>query len=106
MAKQIVWSAKAKKERVKILNYWIKRNKSNTYSIKLNDIFTKSVAVIAVFPKIGKFTKDKKSRIKIVKEYLIIYEETEKSIRILTVWDSRQDPEKIVSIKNLKTTNR
>lgn len=95
MAKQIIWSERAQKDRKQILKYWTLRNKSNTYSKKLNQIFIKAIRIISQFPKIGKQTDDKNARIKIVKDYLIIYEETENIINILTIWDCRQNPQKI-----------
>ena len=98
MAKVVVWSIRAQKERKEILEYWRLRNKSNTYSKKLNQLFKESVKIIKDFPQIGKPTDDTNTRIKIVRDYLMIYEETESQIHILTIWDSRQDPEKIKNI--------
>ena len=98
MAKEVVWSLCAQKERKEILEYWRLRNKSNTYSKKLNQLFKESVKLITDFPQIGKPTDDINTRIKIVRDYLIIYEETETQIQILTIWDSRQDPDKLKNI--------
>ena len=98
MAKEVVWSLRAQKERKEILEYWRLRNKSNTYSRKLNQLFKESVKLITDFPQIGKPTDDINTRIKIVRDYLIIYEETETQIQILTIWDSRQDPDKLKNI--------
>lgn len=98
MAKEVVWSLRAQKERKEILEYWRLRNRSNTYSKKLNQLFKESVKIITDFPQIGKPTDDVNTRIKIVKDYLIIYEETETQIQILTIWDSRQDPDKLKNI--------
>jgi toxin YoeB len=95
MAKQVVWSLRAQAERKQILDYWRHRNKSNTYSKKLNQLLKESVKIISDFPQVGKSTDDPNTRIKIVKDYLIIYEETQTQIFILTIWDSRQDPEKL-----------
>lgn len=54
MAKRkINWTVNANLERKEILQYWIKRNKSKTYSIKLNKIFIETVAKIADEPMIG-----------------------------------------------------
>ncbi len=50
------------------------------------------------FPQIGKVTDDTRARIKIVRDYLIIYEETATQISILTIWDSRQDPDRLKKI--------
>jgi toxin YoeB len=98
MAKEVVWSLRAQKERKDILEYWRLRNRSTTYSKKLNQLFKESVKIIADFPNVGKPTDDLNTRTKIVRDYLIIYEETESQIHILTIWDSRQDPEKVKNI--------
>lgn len=98
MAKQIIWSHRAQQNRKEIFAFWNSRNKSATYSKKLNHLFKESIKLIAEFPLIGKPTNELNTRIKIVKDYLIIYEETETQILILAVWDSRQDPDKIKSV--------
>jgi len=98
MAKQVIWSLRAQNDKKEILDYWRRRNKSNTYSKKLNELFKESIKIILDFPQIGKVTDDTKARIKIVRDYLIIYEETETQIFILTIWDSRQDPDKLKKI--------
>ena len=98
MVKQVVWSLRAQNDRKKILNYWRLRNKSNTYSKKLNQLFKNSIQIIKDFPLIGKSTDDPNTRIKIVKDYLMFYEETETQIFILTIWDSRQDPDKLKKV--------
>ncbi len=98
MAKQVVWSLRAQDDRKNILSYWRQRNKSNTYSKKLNLLFKEAVNTIRDFPKIGKLTDDRNARIKVVRDYLIIYEETETTIYIMTVWDGRQDPAELVKV--------
>jgi len=98
MAKQVAWSIRAQDDRKNILSYWRQRNKSNTYSKKLNLLFKEAVNTIRDFPKIGKLTDDRNARIKVVRDYLIIYEETETTIYILTVWDGRQDPAELVKV--------
>jgi len=98
MAKQVIWSARAQQDRKEILNYWIQRNRSNIYSKKLNTLFKNATKIISEFPKIGKLTDDKTLRIKIVRDYLMIYQETQTQIHILTIWDSRRDPDKLEKI--------
>jgi len=92
MVKQIIWSNLAQNDRKSILQYWINRNKSNLYSIKLNQIFVDTVELLSKHPQIGKRTEFENIRIKIVKSYFITYRETETTIEILTIWDTRQDP--------------
>ena len=69
MAKRIIWSQRAQDDRKKILEYWIRRNKSNTYSKKLDKGFREALNLISKYPRIGKQTDDKKARIKILKDY-------------------------------------
>jgi toxin YoeB len=98
MVKQIIWSQRAQDDRKQILEYWKNRNKSNIYSKKLDKRFREAINIIRDYPQIGKQTDDQKARIKIVKDYLLIYEETADSIILLTIWDSRQDPKKLEKI--------
>lgn len=98
MAKQVVWSLRAQTDRKEILKYWLVRNKSNAYSKKLNQLFKESVKIIVDFPQIGKLTDETNIRIKIVKDYLLIYEDAETQIFILTIWDSRQNPDNLNKI--------
>lgn len=85
MAKEIIWSLKAQDNRKQILEYWKIRNKSNSYSKKLNQLLKEVVSLIAEYPQIGRPTDQPNVRIKIVRDYLIIYEESETKIYILAV---------------------
>jgi toxin YoeB len=98
MAKKIVWSRKAQNDRKEILLYWETRNKSKLYSRKLNFLLNAAAASIANFPKIGKQTGYKYTRIKIVRDYLMVYKEHESMISIIAIWDGRQDPLKFEKI--------
>jgi len=98
MVKQVIWSIQAQNDRKQILEYWRQRNKSNQYSKKLNNLFKEAVTLITEYPQIGRVTDDSQARIKIVRDYLIFYEETNDQILILTIWDNRQDPERLKDI--------
>ncbi len=98
MVKQVIWSLRAQEDRKNILNYWRQRNGSITYSKKLNYLFKEAVRIIKDFPQVGKLTDQKNVRMKIVRDYFIIYEDTGTTIYILTIWDSRQDPKKLDNI--------
>ena len=58
-------------------------------------LFKEAVRTIQLFPQIGKPTSNPTIRVKIVIDYLIIYKETNLEIRILSIWDSRQNPIKL-----------
>jgi addiction module RelE/StbE family toxin len=93
MVKKIIWSEHAHKSRKEILQYWIDKNKSPTYSVKLNLLFKEAVQLLSEFPRIGKLTTIEGVRAKIVRDYYIFYQEKSDRIFILSIWDTRQDPQ-------------
>ena len=97
MAKRkINWTEKANLERKEILQYWIRRNKSKTYSVKLNKLFIEATRKVSEFPTIGRKTDfDKNIRLKIVRDYLIFYEFDNKQIKVLSVWDGNRDDQEL-----------
>jgi len=93
--RKIVWTHKANLERKAILEYWIDRNKSKNYSIKLNQLFIDAIKKIALLPTIGKITDyDHNVRLKIVRNYLIFYEYNSTQIIILSIWDTNRSIDK------------
>lgn len=92
MAKKIVWSLKAKKELIEILQYWIKRNKSSTFSIKLNSLIELQLNLILDFPKIGRATDIPNVYIKVIHKYLLYYEFKDDTLYVLTIRHSSKNP--------------
>jgi toxin YoeB len=74
MARKIIWTQTAQTERREILDYWVKRNKSKTFSKKLNKLFVADLKDISKNPMIGRKTDLENVRAKIVREYLLFYE--------------------------------
>jgi addiction module RelE/StbE family toxin len=95
MAKQITWTKRAQDDRKEILHYWWVRNQSNSYSKKLNELIKKAIKLVAAHPHIGRRTDIENVRVKLVRDYLIFYEETEEHIFILSIWDTRRNPEDV-----------
>jgi plasmid stabilization system protein ParE len=93
MAKRkIVWSHRAKIRLYEILDFYIERNKSKTYSIKLNKILQKEIKVLLKYPDIGLKTTEESTRGLIIDAYIIYYQIANDKIIIHTIWDSRQNP--------------
>lgn len=96
MAKRkIVWSHKAKIKRYKILEFYIKRNQSPTYSRKLNKRINSELKLLIKQPDLGVQTDIEGIRGLIVGDYILFYEENHNQIIIHTIWDCRQDPNKL-----------
>ncbi len=95
MAKKLIWSKQTLQDRKDILDYWINRNKSKIYSIRLNNLFIDAIKIIAEHPNIGIATDFENVKGKLVKDYYTFYQENQDLIHILTIWDCRQSPDKI-----------
>lgn len=87
--RKVIWTAKANQERKDILEYWILRNKSKTFSIKLNKLILYNIGLLADHPAIGRKTDVARVRVKIVRDYLLLYEFSNTELIILSVWDGR-----------------
>jgi len=85
---KIVWSNRAKKRLYGILEFYIQRNKSKSYSNKLNRLLQKEVKILLKFPEIGLKTTEDTTRGLIIDDYIIFYEITDDKIIIHTIWDS------------------
>lgn len=99
MAKlNIIWTRTADLQLVGILEYWVKRNKSNRYSIKLVKLVSERTNQIAESPLIYKLTDFKDFRVASLGNYSIYYKVSEKDLIISAFWDNRQDPKKLLKI--------
>jgi plasmid stabilization system protein ParE len=100
MAKRkIVWSNRAKIRLYAILDFYIVRNKSKVYSIKLQKLISKEVNLLLKQPDLGLKTSEDSTRGLIIENYIVYYEITDDKIIIHTIWDSRQNPDnKIIKL--------
>ncbi|MBP2615651.1 type II toxin-antitoxin system RelE/ParE family toxin [Chryseobacterium jejuense] len=89
--RKIIWTFKANEERKDILEYWILRNKSKTFSLKLNKLILYNVGLLAEHPTIERKTDVQNVRVKIVRDYLIFYEFSGVELIILSIWDGRRN---------------
>ena len=96
MAKRIiVWTSTAKKELKYILEFFNFRNKSKTYSQKLYTKIQFELNLLILQPTIGKKTNSVNVRGLLIENYYVFYEENEKHLIILSIWDTRQNPERL-----------
>ena len=95
MAKRVVWSKPAVADRISILEYWLTRTGSRTYSKRLNLDIQRVVQLLSQFPALGRRLKGREERFFVVDHYLVIYFDAPERIEILHVWDSRTNPENL-----------
>lgn len=96
MAKRVIWSLRAQSDRQAILEYWHTRNGTKNYSNKLAAEFRETVRYIAEHNYIGVATDEEKVRIAVCGHYLIFYELKKETVEVLTVWDSRRNPQNLI----------
>lgn len=98
MALQIDWTPDAKLQLNKILEYWIDKNGTSTYSQKLYESIRTVLQVLSKYPESGKTTENPFIRSKIVKDYFIFYSFDDKNLTVFGFCDMRRDPKYIESI--------
>src|SRR6056297_364735 len=99
MAQRTVrWTRTADIQYVGILEYWLKRNKSDTYSRKLIKIVTERTKQLAETPFIYKKADFKDARVASIGNFSIFYKVTKDEILITAFWDNRQDPKKLLQV--------
>jgi plasmid stabilization system protein ParE len=89
----IIWSRRATIKLYSILEFYILRNKSKTYSTKLFRKINKEIKLLRNNPDLGIKTTEETIRGLIIESYIIYYQVTENEIIIHSIWDSRQNPE-------------
>jgi toxin YoeB len=95
MAKRkIIWSARARNELFVILEFYHLRNRNKNYSRKLFASFNKTIGLIALHPEIGLKTDIQNVRNFILGDFCLFYRIESNQIEVLSIWDSRQKPEK------------
>jgi len=99
MAKRnVVWTRTADIQFVGVLEYWVKRNKSNLYSKKLIRLVSKRTEQIAKNPFIYKSTNIEDVRVASLGNFSIYYKVKDEEIIITAFWDNRQSPRKLLKI--------
>jgi len=100
MAKRrIIWSSKAKIDLFQILEYFYIRNGSKTYSIKLNSKIRRAISLLSNHPFLGLQSDTENVRTLVEGDYAIFYQIEKEAIKITTIWDCRQNPNKLIILK-------
>ena len=103
MAKRnVIWSKTPDIKFVGILEFWVKKNKSNIYSKKLLKLVIEKTNQIAETPYIYKSTDFKNVRVASLKNFSIYYKVLNDEIIITAFWDNRQNPLNLLKILQYK----
>jgi plasmid stabilization system protein ParE len=89
---KIEWSIEARLDLIDILEFYINRNSSNSFSKKLNSKINRSLKLLAKNTLIGLKSQIESVRALITGDYQIVYEISDNIILIVMIWDCRRDP--------------
>lgn len=94
---KIRWTRQAEKDYLSTLEFWIKNNKSNSFSVKLMNEVLKTEKYIIKNPLSGSlFDINRKIyKLPILKHFSIIYNVDNDHINIIAFWDNRRNPENL-----------
>jgi len=98
----ITWTKTADIQFVGILEYWLNRNKSNSYPKKLIRLTEQSTLEIANNPEMFKISEIENFRVSVMGKFSIYYQASELEIFVVAFWDNRQNPDKLLEILKSK----
>lgn len=93
---KIFWTSIAIIQRDYIFKYWNDRNKSNSYSRKLNLCIRERLELLKTHPEMGTESSFKKTRIISLGHYSILYQIRRPKIFIIGLWDNRRNPKDLI----------
>ena len=94
--RKVIWSKRAETELKSILEFYTQRNQSADYSLSILENIERYTDLLKDYPELGRLSENKKSRILVIREFLLIYDLTQ-NIEVLSFWDNRQNPNKKVN---------
>jgi hypothetical protein len=98
MVKRIIWTKIADEIFTRVLEFYVERNGSKTYSRKLNKEVGEIIYLLRKNPFLGTKTDINGIRVLIKGDYKIFYQIHSKELVIHLVWDCRQNPDDLKGI--------
>lgn len=96
--RKIIWTETAARQRRSILEYWLERNQSATYSLRLLRLSNEKASLIADNPMIYKAAEFPDTRVASMGHFSLFYKILDEAIIITAFWDNRQDPKELLKI--------
>ena len=93
--RNLIWSSRSKIELFEILNFYRERNGNATYSLKFYARIEELLDLCRTHSFIGKRTDLENIRTLIVDDFLFFYEVSNTEITVLTIWNSKRNPESL-----------
>ncbi len=95
---KLFWSETALKQRTDTFKFWNEKNKSNAYSKRLSLLIRERTTRLLTFPEIGRKVNVEITRVISVEHFSLFYEIDEDKIVIISFWDNRRYPKKLLKL--------
>lgn len=96
--KAVIWTETASRQLNHVLKYWVERNASATYSLKLLDLIEERTSGISKNPLSCVGSVFPQTRVASMGNYSIYYKVSANQIIITAFWDNRKDPKKLLKL--------
>ena len=96
--RKVIWTETAAKQRRLILDYWVRHNKSTSYSLKLLELSDEKTNRIAINPLTFRKSEIPGTHVAAMGHFSIFYRISDNHITITAFWDNRQDPKKLLKL--------
>jgi plasmid stabilization system protein ParE len=96
--RKIIWTDTAARQRRSILEYWLQRNRSSAYPLKLLRLSNEKANLIAENPLIYKPAEFPDTHVAAMGHFSLFYKIIDDAIIVTAFWDNRQDPKKLLEL--------
>jgi plasmid stabilization system protein ParE len=98
MVRKVVWTNRADEIFTRIIEFYVEKNGSKSYSRKLNSEIKEIINLLTKHPFLGTKTDFKEIRVLIQGNYKIFYQVKSVELVIHLVWDCSQNPDDLKKI--------
>jgi plasmid stabilization system protein ParE len=94
--REVRWTQRAIQDKLRIMEFWYLKNQSVNYSLKLERLFNKCLELLSIHPEMGIiFSQKPPIHFKTVRGYRLYYTFDKATITLITIWDTRRNPDKL-----------
>lgn len=95
MVRKIVWTSRAEAIFTKILQYYIERNGSKTFSRRILEEVKNILNLLKKYPYLGSTTEMQDIRVLVTRNYKLFYQIEGGKIIVILILDNRENPDNL-----------
>ena len=95
---ELFWTETALKQRTDTFKFWNEKTNSNLYSKRLSLEIKDRANRLLIFPEMGKKVDFENVRAISIEHFSLFYETDKNKIVIISFWDNRRNPKKLLKL--------